>query len=427
MLKQKKKQTKQQKKKKQQKKTKITTEQINKNKNQINININSNNKSRSKSATSSSATKPNPAQAPSIIFNPSLVTPQPIYQQYPKPVTAPVSAVAPVAEAPRYISEAITSSTSEPARTTTGVSSISETARSRSESMGSISYESVASPAFSTEFRYPVEADTSIADRALEEYYDTLERLQRQEEYYSLMSEGIMERLKQSDAPIISESVASISSEPAKSTVSLPSTTFKRVIDLSSDESKNGPLPEPPTSSVRYAELDVVPVTAQVLIRPKDEELNLPEAEARLIVYRKPRGPNKSAEEKQVEENMKRQKQIERENVKRQKQIQRDAIRLQIQRDKEDYKQLQQERKAFDKETQKLEKELSEKLINDLLEQKKIEQQLSSLPSEVTEKRGRGRPKGSTTKKQTESSGKMTLAKQELENQRKAVFQIVKN
>jgi hypothetical protein len=30
--------------------------------------------------------------------------------------------------------------------------------------------------------------------------------------------------------------------------------------------------------------------------------------------------------------------------------------------------------------------------------------------------------KGSTTKKQTESSGKMTLAKQELENQRKAVF-----
>lgn len=89
-------------------KKKVTNINSNKNKNKsvINININSNNKTRKKSTSSSSNDKKPPIPPPSIIFNPSLVIPQPIYQQLKPPVSAPVSA--PV---------------SSPAITTTGIES----------------------------------------------------------------------------------------------------------------------------------------------------------------------------------------------------------------------------------------------------------------------------------------------------------------
>ena len=92
-----------------------------KNKNQINININSNNKGTAKTRSkpnSSEKTKQQP-QIPSVIFNPSIVVPQPIYSQYPQYVP-------PLPEAkPRYISESVSASTSEPARTTTGSAGLS--------------------------------------------------------------------------------------------------------------------------------------------------------------------------------------------------------------------------------------------------------------------------------------------------------------
>jgi hypothetical protein len=104
--------------------------------------------------------------------------------------------------------------------------------------------------------------------------------------------------LTPSKSRIISKPIESTPSKPAITVSaggSTAITTFRRVEDLTSDESKNGPLAEPPDSTVRPADPVIV---GQRLIGPKDEDLNLPEAEAKLIVYRKPRGPNKTAEEK---------------------------------------------------------------------------------------------------------------------------------
>jgi hypothetical protein len=259
-----------------------------KNKNQINININSNNKTRSKSRSAANPrgeTKQQP-QIPSVIFNPSIVVPQPIYSQYPQYVP------------PRYISESVSASISEPARTTTGLVSAggsvdarateaslaAEKAKDREEMMkirkGALTGEELKKSLTIEEIK--AEAKTKVDPKLLDEV-----KLRLGTSGYGLTP---------SKSRIISKPIESTPAPPAITVSAGGSTgTFKRVQDLTSDESKNGPLAEPPDSTVRAADPVIV---GHRLIGPKDEDLNLPEAEAKLIVYRKPRGPNKTAEEK---------------------------------------------------------------------------------------------------------------------------------
>ena len=334
-----------------------------KNKNQINININSNNKTRSKSRSAANPrgeTKQQP-QIPSVIFNPSIVVPQPIYSQYPQYVP-------PLPEAkPRYISESVSASTSEPARTTTG-SALSvlaggavdarateasllaaEKAKDREEMMkirkGALTGEELKKSLTIDEIS--LEAKKPKMDKLLEEVK------------VRLGTSGY--GLTPSKSRIISKPIESTQAPPAISVSaggSTAITTFRRVQDLTSDETKNGPLAEPPTSTVRPADPVIV---GQRLIGPKDEDLNLPEAEAKVIVYRKPRGPNLTAEEKdskkQLEEAKKYNERIAREREKERKQLtaKNKAEQKAIERqEKAEQKALEKERKQKEKEESKM-------------------------------------------------------------------------
>ena len=203
-----------------------------KNKNQINININSNNKGTGKSRSKTNPrgeTKQQP-QIPSVIFNPSIVVPQPIYSQYPQ--YAP----------PRYISESVSASTSEPARTTTGLVSAggsvdarateaslaAEKAKDREEMMRirkGLTGEEIKKSLTIEEIK--AEAKTKVDPKLLDEV-----KLRLGTSGYGLTP---------SKSRIISKPIESTPAPPAITVSaggSTAITTFRRVEDLTSDESK---------------------------------------------------------------------------------------------------------------------------------------------------------------------------------------------
>jgi hypothetical protein len=173
--------------------------------------------------------------------------------------------------------------------------------------------------------------------------------------------------LTPSKSRIISKPIESTPAPPAITVSaggSTAITTFRRVEDLTSDESKNGLLAEPPDSTVRVVDSTVRPadpvIVGHRLIGPKDEDLNLPEAEAKVIVYRKPRGPNKTAEEKNSKNQLEAKKfneRIAREREKERKQqiaknkVEQKAIERQ---EKAEQKALEKERKQKEKEESKM-------------------------------------------------------------------------
>jgi len=361
--------------------TKKTVTQANKN--QINININSNNKGTGKSRSKANPrgeTKQQP-QIPSVIFNPSIVVPQPIYSQYPQ--YAP----------PRYISESVSASTSEPARTTTGLVSAggavdarateaslaAEKAKDREEMMkirkGALTGE---------ELKKSLTIDEIFAEERRPKMSKLLEEVKDR-----LSTSGY--GLTPSKSRIISKPIESTPAPPAITVSaggSTAITTFRRVQDLTSDESKNGLLAEPPTSTVRPADPVIV---GQRLIGPKDEDLNLPEAEAKLIVYRKPRGPNKTAEEKDSKKQLEEAKKFNERIARERKQLAAKDKKIEQRKIKE---QQQSVIKANKNEERQIKSEI--KMMNEEDKLSKKYEQLTSLPpasSQPSEKKGRGRPK----------------------------------